>query len=222
MLAWYAGMPAHRQSKLSAGFRRRLTEIQIRQNAGSGAAATSDIAEFDRTYNPGAEQEKTALADLKRQFAFYLFKQRRASERGDKASATEATAQIKQLGDVIHDMELRSLKMGRDLQDLVPKTLLADTARFMAYHLFRAADSVIDEVIAALTRGDPAGARLGPEEIRSALEPILLNAYVLRPIERAALADNPAAPPQWLVASLRSGAAEVLEASANASSLAAP
>jgi hypothetical protein len=211
MVEWYAGLSARNQAKLAPGFRRRLAELQIEHDVESAKLAEAELKEFEASYRPGTEQEKSALADLKRQFSFFLFKQQRCAARGDKAGTAEAMSQVAQLSSVIHDMELRAQKLGRDLGDLVPRKVLEDTGRFMGYNLLRCADQVMAELVAALTAGDPAGARLTAEEITDRVEGILLNAYVLRPIERAAGGDNPAAPPPWLVAALRAGAAEVLE-----------
>lgn len=211
MIDWYAGLPAKKQSKLTPEFRHRVAELRIRQDTDSTVAAARELAEFNAQYKPGEQQEQTALADLKRQFAFFLFKQQKCSERGDKAGTAEAMQQVAQLSGVIHDMELRAQKLGRDLGDLVPRKLLEKTAHFIGYNLLRCADALNAEIVTSLTRGDPGGARLTGEEIAARIDPILLNAYVLQPVVRASSGDNPAAPPDWLAASLRAGAAEVLE-----------
>jgi hypothetical protein len=210
MVTWYAGLPAAKQAKLSAGFRRRVTEERIKLQGGS-AAADPEYAAFEHEYSQGAVSDKTALADLKKQFAWYQFKQRACSGRNDEAGASAALNQLKDLGSVIHDMELRAQKLGRDLGDLVPRTTLEGPARFIGYHLLRCADAVKSEIVKVLTVADPAGAPLLPEEIAARIDPILLNAYVLQPIKRAAHGDNAAAPPDWLVAALTEGAAEVIE-----------
>lgn len=211
MVDWFAGLPAAKQAKLTPAFRRRIAEIQIEHDAEAARLAAAELREFEAGYTPGTEQEKSALADLKRQFAFFLFKQQKCAARGDKAGTAEAMTQVKELSSVIHDMELRAQKLGRDLGDLVPRSDLETVARHIGYHLLRCADAVIGEITAKLTLGDLGAARLGAEEIHARIEPVLLNAYILQPIERASHGDNPAAPPPWLVAALRAGVAEVLE-----------
>lgn len=214
MVAWYAAMPAKSQSKLTPAFRRRVTELRIEaETAASGSSFDGDpeFARFNEEYSAGEAQDKTTLADLKKQFAFYLFKQRQCTARNDQAGASEAMRQLTQLSSVIHDMELRAQKLGRDLGDLVPRRVLEDIAHTLGYHLLRCADAMLAELIVALTRRDPSGAPLGREEIRALVEPIVLTASVVQPIVRAAHGDNPAAPPDWLVAALHAGLAEVLE-----------
>lgn len=210
MIAWYAGQPVAQQNKLSAGFRRRITEERLR-TAGQSAAVDPEYREFDAAYSAGNVSDQTILADLKKQAAFYQFKQRACSQRNDHAGASAALNQLKDLSSVIHDMELRAQKLGRDLGDLVPRKILEAPARVIGYHLLRCADATKSEIVKALTVADPAAAPLLPEEIASRIDPILLSAYLLKPIERAAQGDNSAAPPDWLVAALRAGAAEVIE-----------
>jgi hypothetical protein len=221
MIAWYAGLPVAQQNRLTASFKARVTELRIAGSGGGGAHVDPEWASFEAEYSAGAVSDQTALAEMKKQAAFYSYKQRLCSQRNDHAGASASLNQLKDLSSVIHDMELRAQKLGRDLGDLVPRKTLEEPARFIGYHLLRCADAVLAEIAAALTTGDPTGARLTAEEITHRIEPILLNAYVLRPIERAAAGDNTAAPPDWLVAALRAGAAEVIE-SATLDRLAAP
>jgi hypothetical protein len=221
MIAWYAGLPAAQQNRLTATFKARVTELRLASGRGSGALVDPEWASFEAEYSTGSVSDQTALAEMKKQAAFYSYKQRLCSQRNDHAGASAALNQLKDLSSVIHDMELRAQKLGRDLGDLVPRKTLEEPARFIGYHLLRCADAVCAEISAALTQGDVTGARLTAEEIVQRIDPILLNAYVLRPIERAAAGDNTAAPPDWLVAALRAGAAEVIE-SATLDRMAAP
>jgi hypothetical protein len=212
MIAWYAGLPGSHQSRLTPDFRKRVTELRIELAQGSkNPLSDPEFEAFEKSYSKGEINDQTALADLKKQFAFYQFKQRACSARKDEAGASAALNQLKDLGSVIHDMELRAQKLGRDLGDLVPRSDLETPARFIAYHLMRCADSSINELVKALTRADPTGAPLTPEEIRALIDPILLNAFVLQPIRRASTGENTSAPPPWLVAALEAGLAEVLE-----------
>lgn len=212
MIAWYASLPAAKQMKISPKFQRRVTELRLQRDGGANnPAGDPEFTIFEKEYSEGKINDQTALADLKKQFAFYQFKQRQCSARNDAAGASDAMRQVRELGSVIHDMELRAQKLGRDLGDLVPRGSLEEPARRIGYHLMRCADASIEECIAALTRRDPTGAPLLAEEIRPLIEPILLNAFVLQPIIRAADGDNSGAPPDWLVSAIRSGAAEVLE-----------
>ena len=213
MVAWYAALPGAQQAKLTPAFRKRITEERIKLTASSDKSGAPDpeYAEFESSYSSGGINDQTALADLKKQFAFYQWKQRTCSQRKDEAGASAALNQLKDLGSVIHDIELRAQKLGRDLGDLVPRKTLESPARFIGMHLLRCADAAISEVIAALKVSDPTSAPLTPEEIQFRIEPILLNAFILQPIRRAAHGDNPAAPPDWLVAALEAGLAEVLE-----------
>jgi hypothetical protein len=224
MIDWYAQLPAKSQSKLTTRFRRRITEVRLNTTnpvenpptPSSGSAASQDqqdpdFAEFERQYSAGARADKTALADLKKQFQFFLYKQRVTTERNDQAAASECTRMLTQLGGLIHDMELRDQKLGRDLGDLVPRSTLENVARHIPYHLLRCVDTLIAEITAALTRRDPTGAPLTPGEIEAELEPILLDRAILQPIRRAAHGSNPAAPPDWLVRSLETGLSDILE-----------
>lgn len=218
MIAWYATLPAKSQSKLTPSFRRRVTELRLQIDRAPASAVRGkslpgdpEFAAFEEQYTAGDSADKTTLADLKKQFGFYLFKQRACTARQDDAGASEAGRQLTALGGVIHDMELRAQKLGRDLGDLVPRRVLEDTARTIGYHLLRCADALLAELVTALTRCDPGGAPLGPAEVRAIAEPIVLDAAVLQPIVRASFGDNPAAPPDWLVAALRAGLADVLE-----------
>ncbi len=213
MIAWYAGLPVAQQNRLSDGFRKRVTEehMKLSQSGSKSGPIDPEYAAFEKDYSAGNVSDQTALAELKKQAAFYQFKQRACSQRNDHAGASAALNQLKDLSSVIHDMELRAQKLGRDLGDLVPRKTLEEPARFIGYHLLRVADATTAELVKALTVADPASPPLLPEELAARIEPILLNAYVLRPIERAADGDNTAAPPDWLVAALRGGADEVIE-----------
>jgi len=216
MVQWWARLSPASQNKLSAPFRRRITEVRLALERladddnplpGDPDWAAFKSAEAEQTV-PG---DKTALADLKRQFQFYLFKQRACTSRNDAAGASDCTRQLTALGGIIHDMELRDQKLGRDLGDLVPRSTLEAAARHIAYHLLRCADSTLAAITAALTRRDPSGAPLLAEEIAVLIEPILLDRHILQPITLAANGNNPAAPPDWLVKALHAGLADVLE-----------
>lgn len=213
MIEWYSRQPAAAQKRLSPAFQRRVTEL--RTGTGSAQIGTPgndpEFAEFQTAYREGKLTDKTLLADLKEQAAFYQFKQRQCSSRNDAAGASDALRQLTGLSGIIHDMELRAQKLGRDLGDLVPRKTLEDPARFLGYHLMRCADAAREEIAQALKVTDPAASPLLPEEIRRRIDPILLNAFVLQPIRRASAGDNQAAPPDWLVACLDAGLSEVLE-----------
>ena len=118
--------------------------------------------------------------------------------------------QIKELAGVIHDMELRAQKLGRDLGDLVPRSALEGPARQMAYQLMRCADAVVDQLGKALIGRDQSQP-ITVQEVKEIAEPILLNAYVLQPMVQASNGDNPGAPPPWLVSVMKEGINEVLE-----------
>lgn len=214
MIAWYAGLTSAQQSRLTQDFRSRVTELRLVRPAADGGKSASldpEYADFERVYQQGGITDQTALAELKKQAAFYQYKQRACSSRNDHAGASAALNQLKDLAGVIHDMELRAQKLGRDLGDLVPRKTLEDPARFLGYHLLRCADAAREQIVAALRVSDPAASPLLPEEIRARIDPILLDAFVLQPIRRASQGDNQAAPPDWLVAALTAGASEVLE-----------
>lgn len=210
MIDWYAAQPAAQQNRLTPAFRARLTELRLKAEGSRGAAVDPEWEEFEKSYQGNKPGDQTELDELKKLAAFYRHKMLVCSQRNDHAGASAAQNLLKDLASVIHDMELRAQKLGRDLGDLVPRKTLEAPARFLAYHLLRCADAAKAELVKALTVTDPAGAPLLPEEIAARLDPILLNAFVLQPIIRAAQADNAAAPPDWLVAALREGAAEVL------------
>ncbi len=211
MLLWYAGLPLAQQNRLTANFRARVTELRMAQSGGKRGVADPEWVAFEQDYAAGNINDQSELHELKKQAAFYRHKQRLCTNRSDQAGASAALAAFKDLSSVIHDMELRAQKLGRDLGDLVPRKTLEAPARHLGYHLLRCADSVLAEITAALTQGDPTGARLTAGEIIARVEPILTSAYVLRAIDRAALGNNDAAPPDWLVAALHAGAAEVIE-----------
>lgn len=214
MLLWYSGLSAGEQAKLAPALRTRLHELRLEaETAAAAPALDRDLEEFRKSYKPGGSSDNSTLATLREKRDYYLFKIERAEARGDQAAVGDATRQLAQFANIIHDAEIRALKAGRDLDDLIPKREVEHIAHHLAYNLLRCADSLLAELIQALTSGDPSGARLGAEEIRARVEPLLLSAYVLRPIERAAAGDHQAAPPAWLVAAMRHGAAEVLEIS---------
>jgi len=210
MVAWYAGLPISKQNKLTPDFRRRVTELRL-ETDGKGVVMDPEWSEFEKAYSENKPGDHSELDELKKLAAFYRHKQLRCSQRNDHAGASAALNQLKPLSDLIHDMELRSQKLGRDIGDLVPRKTLEGPARFIGYHLLRCADSASAELVKALTVIDPAGAPLLPQEIASRIEPILLNVFVLQPILRASAGTNDAAPPDWLVAAMRAGAADVLE-----------
>lgn len=217
MVQWWARLSPASQNKLSASFRKRITEVRLSLEAnGADDLRDPDWAAFksaEAQRDPAAD--KTALADLKRQFQFYLFKQRSCTARNDAAGASECTRQLTALGGIIHDMELRDQKLGRDLGDLVPRAQAEAPLRHIAYHLLRCADATLAAIIATLTRRDPSGPPLLAEEIAQLVEPILLDHAILQPIRRAAHGANPAAPPAWAVAALEAGLADTIEHTPN-------
>jgi hypothetical protein len=207
MVQWYAAQPLATQNKLTPEFRRRVTEIRLDAEGGR-PGFDPEWEDFEKAYSANKPGDKTELDELKKLAAFYRHKQLRCSQRNDYAGAAAALNQLKPLSDLIHDMELRTQKLGRDLGDLVPRKTLEGPARVMGYHLLRCADAAIAELVKALT---VAGEPLASTEIAARIEPILLNALVLQPIVRASNGTNDAAPPAWLVSALRAGAADALE-----------
>lgn len=216
MLLWYASLSSGQQNKLSSGLRMRLTKLRIdreQQSATTQPGVDRDLEDFRKTYKPGGQADNSTLAALREKRDYYLFKIERAEARGDQAAVGDATRQLAQFANIIHDAELRALKAGRDLDDLIPRKNVEQIMRFIGYHLLRVADHVLGQLTSALTAGDATGARLTAEEIRAIAEPILLSSHVFQPIARAAAGDNIAAPPDWLVAALKAGGAEVIEES---------
>ena len=205
MRKWYASQTPDTQNKLTPEFREKIIASMPK-----GEASSADYREFEKTYSE-EKGDKTVLADLKKQLAFYMFRHRLASEKNDGVGASEAMRQIKELSSVVHDMELRSQKLGKDLGDLVPRVALEMPARFLAYHLLRCADGALWKLAKAITERDPKLPTITAPEIRALGEPLFLTALVFDPMERAMQADNGAAPPEWLVKAMKDGLSEVVE-----------
>jgi hypothetical protein len=213
MIAWYAALPIAQQNKITPAFRQRVTELRLAADNAStdGALLDPEWQDFEKSYSTNKPGDQSELDELKKLAAFYRHKQLKCSQRKDDAGASAALNQLKPLSDLIHDMELRAQKLGRDLGDLVPRKTLEAPARFIGYHLLRCCSAAQAELVNALTVRDPTLAPLLPAEIAARIEPILLNVFVLQPIVRAAEGLNSAAPPDWLVAALRAGASDVLD-----------
>lgn len=205
MKQWYASLAPDVQAKLTPSFRQKILGGEKRESSGD-----ADYKAFEAGYSAEGN-DQTVLADLKKQLAFWMFKHRATSEGGDSAGASEAMRQIKELASVVHDSELRAQKLGRDMGDLVPREQLETPARFIGYHLVRCADAALKQIAKAITERDPALPVITAKEIEAIGEPILLTALVFQPMVRAMESDNGAAPPDWLLAALKEGMAEVVE-----------
>ncbi len=210
MRSWYAGLAPETQAKLTPEFRGEILKCGASSKPPGTLATDADYKTFEAAYKPEAG-DQTVLADLKKQLAFYMFKHRAASELNDGPGASEAMRQIKELASVVHDSELRAQKLGRDMGDLVPRKELEVPARFLGYHLLRCADAALSKLAKAITEREPNAPPITPEEVRRLGEPLLLTALVYDPMAKAMAGDNGAAPPDWLLAAMKDGLAEVVE-----------
>lgn len=205
MRSWYASLPPDTQGKITAALREKIVGA-----TGKRGKSDADYEAFIAGYSE-EQGDKTVLADLKKQLAFYMFKHRGASERNNGVGASEAMRQIKELASVVHDTELRAQKLGRDMGDLVPRADLERPARFLAYHLLRCADAALHKIAKDIAERDPKLPMITAPEIRLLGEPLLLTALVFDPMTRAMEGDNGAAPPEWLVKAMKDGLTEVVE-----------
>lgn len=212
-VAWFTGLDPNLQARKPPAFRKKIAAIRAAKKGPATVSPGDDAAykAFEAKYESEENNDQTALAVLKKQQAFYLAKHRAASESDDEATASSAMKQIKELSSVIHDMELRAQKLGRDMGDLVPRKDLETPARFLGYHLLRCADAALTSLAKALTERDPSLPPPTAEEIVALGEPLFLRAVVFDPMQRATAGDNEAAPPAWLVDALRDGMTEVVE-----------
>lgn len=210
MLKWHSALTSKAKRMLTPAFRVRLNEERSKlEGVLPGIADTAaEEAEFEKGYKPGIEDDQDNLAELKREQAFYLFRMKKARLRNDYSAEEDAAKQYRMFSDLLHDCELRAKKLGKDMSDLVPRGILEHHGRFIAYHLLRCADGAIEDIVSVMAQ---MGCALPAAHIRNALEPILLSSDYLEPYYRASEGDNQAAPPPWLVAAFKSGAADVLE-----------
>lgn len=202
---WYGGLSPDQQEKMTPSMRAEIVAV-----GGGSTKPDKDHKEFTALYSEEAG-EKTVLADLKRQLAFFLFRHKKAAKDNDGVKVSEALRQIKELASIVHDTEIRAHKLGRDMGDLVPRADLERPARFLAYHLLRCADAALAKLAKAIAERDPKLPAITAPEIRSLGEPLFLTALVFEPMERAMAGDNGAAPPEWLMKAMKEGMSEVVE-----------
>jgi hypothetical protein len=219
MLRWYAALPSASQAKLTPAFRRRIDEIRAGRERTSGNLfiADQDYADFHRDHGTataaGGGQEVAALAALKLQRDFAVFKIQRAQARGSIAEVKDATEQLRYISGVIHDEELRAQKLGREIGDILPRAEAERVFRALPYWLLRGVDDLLAELTKRLAAASSSGP-LFPEEVRAIIEPVLLSTRVLLPFVRASQVNAGNTLPVWAVTQMRESMAATLESGA--------
>lgn len=164
---------------------------------------------------PGAEgrsHDAAYLAALKLERDFAIFKLQRANAANNLPVIKDTTEAITRLSGVIHDEELRAQRLGREIGDIIPRADYQRQIKAIAYWLVRC----VDHAKATLAPRLAAASATGPlfrQEVDAILEPVLLTAFVLEPLRRAAdlPAGTGAALPPWALTTLRTAHAAVLE-----------
>lgn len=213
MLAWVAAMPAATQKKLTASFRRRITEIrQARDTAtpgGSGHVIDPDVAAYRTTHGETPANEEDDIAALKSFKAISLFKLKRAQARGDRALSRDLIDDIRHVSGVITEREMLAFRTGREISDMVSLSSIVPAFRAVPYWLNRGVEDA-KELIAKRV-SEASSTPLFPEEVTRIIEPILLRHLVLGPAVRSAQVSAPNSLPPPCVAALREGCALTLE-----------
>lgn len=216
MVAWYFHLPTDTQKKMSPGLIRRIHEIRSEMSGGAKGQnekvipIDQDYAEFAKGYSAKSAKDTDALAFLKKQRDFALFKIDKAQSRNDFAGVSDATKLLTHYSGVIHDEEIRADKLGRELGDILEKREVERILRAMAFWMLRTADESIDGLAAQLSDAAAAGPLLR-EDARRILEPGLLDGRVLTPLARAAQITAGNTLPEWVIAALRGGVRDTLE-----------
>lgn len=218
MLEWCAGL-----HDLPKAMQRRVNELRAAARStakpkapGAAGSVTADPewAEFEKSTrgkSGGARSESEHLEELKRQRAFALFKLKRAQETDDPVGVAEASHLLKLIAPIVHDEELRGLKLNRELGESVPVVEQDRTARALVYWLMRGADEFVAVAAKRIADSMQGGAALSPEDIRQILEPLTLAKRVLEPFAKAAQSPTGVSLSPRIVASMRAASADFLE-----------
>jgi hypothetical protein len=220
MLEWAAGI-----HDLPKGMQTRI--IELRRKAGSakkppapGAATPADPywVEFERSQREDANggegshrSDSAHLAELKRLRDFALFKMKRAQASGDELAVAEASQQIKLIAPIVHDEELRALKLNRELGETVPVVEQDRTARALVYWQMRGADEFLAAAAKRVADGVSGGGTVTAEDVRKILEPLVIRKRVEEPWIRAAQSPSGVHLSPRIVESMRKALADFTE-----------
>jgi hypothetical protein len=228
MVEWYCRLPQRSQGMLALPFKARLgavrAKLEGRDVAGGAGAVTdgkpfapvlqqdADVTEFERTYKApaGSSDDHDNLASIRRERAYYLFRMQRARARRDLAAEADAAKQFRNFSDVLHDCELRALKMGRDLGESYSAEDVKRLGRAIGFWLMQSADTVITQVAKELTEAAAAGP-LDREMVRRVVEPLILRERVVAPMVRASKMEAGVSLPKVFVEAVRAGLDAVVE-----------
>lgn len=171
-----------------------------------------DLAAFEADYasRTGQSTERDALAALKKETAFLLYKKDQCRARGDEAGVDDAINRLAKNESLVHDAALRAQKLGLELGDVLPAAEVDRIFRALAYWLLRATDELLADLCPRLAAASASGP-LFREEVRAHLEPALLAARLLAPLVRAAQLDAGTALPRRCIAALRESLAATLD-----------
>lgn len=201
--AWLLKHP----KSMTTGIRTRLAALRARGQMPKEDAMppSSDYLEFERSAGAGPADEAGLIGQLKRQMAFALYKLNNAQRRGDTAGVDEATKQLRSISGVIHDEEMRALKLGREIGDTIPRTEVERFAHALAAASMRAIDHAMPTLARELIGKNHA------KDVRAVLEPALLSARFFRPFVEATKVVNGQSLPRWLVEQITDAVDDYIE-----------
>lgn len=204
MVAWFDGKSDQAKQNFNAQFKERIE--QVRQTlpaavkASDAQQADDDFAEFERINpaQPAGAGDSAALYQLKRFRDFALFKVALAQKRNDAAGVKDYTKQAMNFSSVIHDEEIRAHRLGRELGEIIQRSEVEGYLSSLTYWQMRCVDDYIGQVVPKLITAS-AGKSLDRDAITDIIEPPLLDARIVKPIERATATTAGTALPKWFL-----------------------
>lgn len=216
MVRWFYAKPDHSQASFGDVFVRKIEELRDGVDLSEPGAApvvdNRDFAEFEAAFPeapPGAG-DTAALAKLKRFRDFALFRIGVAQKRNDTGAIKDATRQLTHFSSVIHDEELRAFRLGRELGDILQRGEVEAYVHALTYWQMRCVDDYVAAVVQALIAA-AAAKPLDRDAVVAIIEGPLLDARIVKPIERALATTAKTALPVWFLDAIRESMNRVIE-----------
>jgi len=217
VLAWFDAKEDRAKQRMHPHFKAKCEEVRANLGASGALPAVgatvsvavanaepqndADYAEFAQA-QPALEAkagDTGTLEKLKRFREFALFKISKAQLKGDTKAIKDYTQQAMHFSSVIHDEELRAHRLGRELGEIIQRNEVEGFLYALAYWQLRCVDeytaTIIPKLIAAGT-----GKPLDRDAIVEIVEPPLLDARIVKPMERATKTTAGTALPPWFLA----------------------
>lgn len=192
---------ARTQKRLPVGFQKKLAELRV----AAPMDADPDWDEFEHQLaehgETGGEENEARLERYRDFFAFKLNKAIRAGQQ-DEIKYWEARFVTQEKA--IRESKLLAEKLGLDNGETLRKHTEA-FVRALAFWSMRTTDDLIEYLAPRLV------GLTFPEEVRSVIEPILLDARFVGPLARASQVEGEAGLPDWVPGEIKRAVGNYIE-----------